>query len=179
MKRSVPVLLSCALSFASFAAAAPAEPPMPAATIAYAAELAKSCVDFGGKPAKSPGFVRKADLTGDGKIDYLFDVAQFNCEGAASALANGQMGAQLVIYVTGANNTATEAFNDIAYGAVIESVQGKPVVYMQVAGVACGQKVGPNTAFADIQGCERPLLWKAATKKFAFAPLSMKRKLSG
>lgn len=156
-----------------------AEPPIPNTVIQHVAGVAKACKEFGGTPAKSPGYMSKADLTGDGQVDYVLDLNLFRCDGAASALASGQMGAGITVFVTGPNNSAIQAFDDVAYGTTIDTASGKPRLYLSVAGAQCGQKIGPNTPFSDYQGCERPIVWNPKTKKFAYAPLSQTRKLGG
>ena len=60
----------------------------------------------GGKPvAPSKNFLVKADLNGDGQIDWAIDEAEFNCDGAAS-MFSGSGGSQIYVFAGKGGNEA-------------------------------------------------------------------------
>jgi len=148
---------------------------LPASVRQKIAELNAICRDSTGTPGRSPGLVKVVDLNGDGLSDYVIDAGSFNCGGAASAMVNGQSGADLSIYVGGANNTATKAWSASVYGNRIDQTGSRPRLYVDVAAQFCGQRNAANLPFAAWQFCSRPLNWVAAKRIFEFAPLAEKR----
>jgi hypothetical protein len=143
----------------------------------FIVDLHKQCQEFGGKPGKSPKLVTFADLTGDGVLDYVIDVHNYECsDTSAEAMLNGQSGGTIVIFVGGANNTATKAFTESVYGSNIDQASGKARIYLDVAAANCGQRNAANVPFSDWKFCSRPLDWDAAKGSFKFAPLAQARK---
>ena len=149
--------------------------PYPVAVRQYLASLDKECRSYGGKPAPSPDLVKSADLTGDGLADPVIYLGSYICDGAASAMAAGQSGAAVTIRVAGPGGSSINAYDGLAYNATIETAGDASRVFLDIAGVDCGQK--PGVPFSDIRSCSRPLVWNAAARKFAYAPLSQARQV--
>lgn len=140
--------------------------PVPAAVRAWVTELAGMCRDSGGRPGRSPQLTKFADLTGDGVTDYVVDTGAFNCEGAASALVNGQQGADLKVFVGGAGNTATQAWQGSVYSNTIETKAGRPRLWVGLSGLSCGQRNAARLTFAEQAACERALDWDPRRRGF-------------
>jgi hypothetical protein len=140
-----------------------AEPSLPAAVAKDLKSVADVCTEAGGK-AKTADAVKRVDLNGDGKEDFVIDVGSVNCDGAASIYGDREKG--VLVYVGDGAGGATQAFNDSAYGTKIEG--GK--LWLSVAGQQCGKK--PAKTFAEENFCERPIAWNAKAKKFDYAPVS-------
>jgi hypothetical protein len=157
----------------------PRATPIPAAVRAWVAELAGICTSSGGRPGRSPALIKYADLTGDGLQDFIVDAGSFNCEGAASAMSNGQSGADLSIFAAGPGNTATKAFSGSVYSNEIDTKGKVPRLYIEVSGVACGQRNAARLPFSQVTSCMRPLNWVAARRVFVLAPMAEKRGVSG
>lgn len=136
------------------------------------------CKDSGGKPGKSSKLINFIDLTGDGVIDYVMDLANYDCEGAASALSGGQNGSAVTIFVGGPGNTAKEAYHDVVQAPEVVTAGGVKRLYVGVMGRDCGQKNAQKMAFADVDVCLRPLNWKPDKQIFELGPLSERRPFS-
>jgi hypothetical protein len=136
------------------------------------------CKESGGKPGKSSKLITFVDLTGDGVIDFVMDLNNYQCEGAASALSAGQSGSALTIFVGGPNNTAKEAYHAMVQAPKVITVGSSKRLYVGVMGVDCGQKNAAKKALADLEVCMRPLNWKADKQVFVLGPLSEKRAFS-
>lgn len=172
-------LLLAALIPAAATAQAPVRPataPMPAAVRAKIVEMGKICRDVGGRPGKSPDLVKTADLTGDGIADHVLQQGAFNCEGAASAMENGQSGSDVFVFASGPGNMATLAYSASVYSSEIQGQGARARLYLGVSGQLCGQRVAKS--FADQDFCLRPLNWVPARRMFVMAPMSEKRSLS-
>ena len=149
-------------------AAAVSAPPLPAAVKTYVGEFDTLCRDAGGKPGKhDPAMIQRGDFNGDGVADYVVNIGGYNCDGAASAIDNGQSGAAVAVFAGG----TSKAWSGSAYGASIEG--GK--LYLDTAGLDCGQRNAASVPFSELKACSRPLVWNAASKKFVWGPLSQAR----
>ncbi len=136
------------------------------------------CKDSGGKPGKSSKLITFVDLTGDGVIDFVMDLNNYECEGAASVFAEGQSGSALTIFVGGPNNTAKEAYHAVVQAPEVITVGSAKRLYVGVMGPDCGQKNAAKKAMVDVEVCMRPLNWKVDKQVFVLAPLSEKRPFS-
>jgi hypothetical protein len=136
------------------------------------------CKDSGGKPGKSSKLITFVDLTGDGVIDFVMDLNNYECEGAASALAAGQSGSALTIFVGGLGNTAKQAYHAVVQAPEVITTGSAKRLYVGVMGPDCGQKNAAKKAMVDVEVCLRPLNWKADKQVFVLAPLSEKRPFS-
>jgi len=157
-------------------AAAQAKPAAPKKKMPYEVQqhiagLAKTCVDLGGKPNKSPGLLSLVDLNGDGIADYVIDVTQFNCEGAgASAFTNGRSGSDLSVYAGTPDGHARKAFAGSVYSVQLDKVAQPPKLVVGVAGLACGQKNAASLPFSAVKSCERALVWDGMKKVLVLGP---------
>lgn len=160
------------VSLAAFAAHAAGPDALPATVAAALKSVADVCTEVGGKPSTADA-VKRADLNGDGKEDYVLDVGSVNCEGAASVYGDREKGA--LVYVGDGLGGAKEAFNGSVYGARIEGAGSAAKLWLTVSGAECGKK--PAADFASESFCERPLAWNAGKQGFEYAPVSTVRRV--
>ena len=73
-----------------------ARPTLPAVVTADLQAVAAECVEVGGK-ALTDEAIKRADLNGDGKEDYVLDVGAIQCDGAASIY--GDRSKKVTVYV--------------------------------------------------------------------------------
>ena len=147
--------------------AAAAETGVPAAVAKELEETAKMCSEVGGKP-KTAGAVKRADLSGDGKEDFVLDVASIDCEGAASVYGDREKGVS--VYAGDGAGGATLVFRDSVYGVAIERAGAEAKLWLTVSDPQCGRR--PGAHFASASFCDRPVQWNAKTRKLELAPLS-------
>jgi hypothetical protein len=139
------------------------EPRLPAAVAKDLESVAAQCTEAGGK-AGTAAAVKRVDLNGDGKEDFVLDVGSINCQGAASIYGDREKGVS--VYAGDGAGGAALAFSGVAYGTKVEGSR----LWLTVAGGDCGKP--PAADFASEAFCERPLAWNAAARKFEFAPVS-------
>jgi hypothetical protein len=154
----------------SVQAAPPSGQPAPSLPAAVAKDLKAiedQCREVGGKPSTANA-VKRADLNGDGKDDFVLDVGSVNCDGAASVYGDREKGVS--VYAGDGKGGAALAFSDMAYGVKIEGIPPATKLWLTVSGAQCGKKPAPD--FASESFCERPLAWNANTRKFDYAPVS-------
>jgi hypothetical protein len=125
------------------------------------------CEEVGGK-ANAADAIKRADLNGDGKDDYVLDVGAIQCEGAASIY--GDRDKQVNVYAWDGAGGAVEAFSDMSYGIQLQGTGVATKIWLTVMGERCGKK--PALDFASEHFCDRALAWNPATKKFDYAPVS-------
>lgn len=141
-------------------------------------EVNQLCKESGGTPGKSSKLIKFVDLTGDGVVDYVMDLAFYDCQGAASAVSAGQSGNAVTIFVGGPNNTARDAYHAVTQGAELVTEAGRPRLHVAVMGPDCGQKPSSKRAMVDVAVCWRPLNWDAGKQAFVLSPLREKRSFS-
>ena len=171
------VFCSVALgSLVALATTAPAKlaafPRLPTSVAADLKSVGDQCREVGGKPLTRDA-VKHLDLNGDAKDDFVLDVGQVNCDGAAGVYGDREKA--ITVYVGDGATGASNAFSDLVYGAKIEGEGPAAKLWLTVAGEACGKK--PAADFASENFCDRALLWNAKTKKFDYAPLATVRML--
>lgn len=164
--------VGCSIAIVTAQAAEPAAKPaaqaaLPATVAADLKSVADVCSEVGGKPMTADA-VRRVDLNGDGKEDFVLDVASINCDGAASIYGDREKG--VTVYVGDGAGGAVVAFTDSVFGTKIEGTGPAAKVWLTVSGTQCGKK--PARDFASESFCERPLAWNATTGKFDYAPVS-------
>ena len=160
--RATPYVFVTVWVLAAVAARA-SQPSLPAAVAKELKGIADVCSEAGGKPMTADA-VKRADLNGDGKEDFVVDVGSVNCDGAASIYGDRAKGVS--VYVGDGAGGAAPAFSDTVFGAKIEGAK----LWLTVSGQQCGKK--PARDFASENFCERPLTWNAKTGKFEYAPVS-------
>lgn len=129
------------------------------------------CRRFGGIPPKKQPFVRKVDLTGDGRPDYIVDLGLYDCRKHVSFMDGGHDGRPVRIFVSGPKHTAHLAYDGYSHGVKLTSTHGRSRIWLRVGALACGQPPG-SKVFASWWFCLRPLQWNGRTKRFVFGPLS-------
>ena len=125
------------VTFASFSHAA--EPTLPAVVAADLKAVAAECVELGGK-ALTGEAIKRADLNGDGKEDYVFDVGSMQCDGAASIY--GDRSKKVTVYVGDGAGGAAAAFSDMSYGIRLEGTGARTKLWLTVMGLAMRQEAG-------------------------------------
>lgn len=167
----VTIVLGICAGAASSAQAASSQPPE---VQAHVARMKADCKEAGGRPARSPGLVQAADLTGDGQVDYVVHEGAFVCNGAASYFSGGAGGASVNVYVSDAKRHARNVFTHGADDIRLERKGHSARLWLGVGGELCGQKQPRSRA--DAEACWRPLEWKGG--QMDFAPLQQVRPYS-
>lgn len=168
------ITLIATLAVAGTSAVAQAQKKLPMPVQRELAEMMKMCKEAGGKALPSPGLLTVADLTGDGRPDFVIDQAAFNCEGAASLFA-GSGGSQVSAYVGTPDGQARQAFSGGTFGVKVDPSARPASLQIIVGGPLCGQKVSARTPHSAYRSCWRPVLWNEGAQKFDYAPLSQIR----
>ena len=152
----------------ALAADAPIPAPKLPATVATDLQtLADQCTEVGGKPLTGDA-VKRADLNGDGREDFVIDAGSVNCDGAASIYGDREK--WVGVYVGDGKGGAATAFIDSVYGVTIEGTGTAGRLWLTVSGEQCGKQ--PAKDFASENFCDRSLLWNPATRKFDYAPVA-------
>jgi hypothetical protein len=148
--RAALILISCLLA-APAAAQTPAAPSYPKEIQAALARQNKHCLDEGrGKGATfGADAVRKIDLNGDGRDDYILDLddASTTCDGFESLFC-GTGGCHLEIFIAQRNGSYRSIFVDRILRYEILPGRGVRTIKFHLHGGYCG-KHGPDL-------CERP-----------------------
>ena len=160
--------LACAIAFAAAALAGPAaaQAPLPAAVAADLRELTNLCAEVGGKP-NAASAVKSADLSADGKPDFVLYAGWVVCEGAASLYGDREKA--VTVYAGDGAGGAASAF----HGAVFDVKLAGSKLWLTTSGAGCGKP--PAADFASESFCDRPLAWDAKARKLTWAPVSSVR----
>jgi hypothetical protein len=168
--RTLPLLVLMIGSAVAPSPGAAAGAALPATVAKALQSVAAQCSEVGGKPATANA-VKRVDLNGDGKEDFVLDVGAVNCDGAASIYGDREK--SVVVYVGDGAGGAAEAFNDNVFGVQVEGTGPAAKLWLGVSGSQCGKPPAPD--FARENFCDRALVWNAATKKFGYAPVATVR----
>jgi hypothetical protein len=138
---------------------AAAEPPP--ALIEATEEASAVCRELGGTPGILPGYQTVRDLNGDGRDDFVTDLAQLQCAGAWSAFC-GSAGCPVTAWLSEADGY--ERF-DFGYLQGFDLREGEPLprIVARYHGTMCGEDR------AGIEGCTRT--WTFATRDPAEPPI--------
>lgn len=169
------VLLATITCLAGSVVARAADAPVPATKLpaAVAADLktiADQCTEVGGTPQTADA-VKRADLNGDGKDDFVLDTGSVNCDGAASIYGDREK--WVGVYAGDGKGVATSAFGGSVYGVSIEGTGPAARLWLTVSGEQCGKKRARD--FSSENFCNRSILWNPATRKFDYAPVATVR----
>jgi hypothetical protein len=156
------------LLYGPLSGAGPAK--LPAVVAADLRDIAGECTGVGGKADTSQA-VKRVDLNGDGKEDYVLDVGSIHCDGAASIYGDRAKG--VTVYAGDGAGGAQQAFSAMAYSVSLEGTGPLAKLWLTVSGQTCGKK--PAQDFASEAFCDRYLVWNAKVQKFDFAPVSTVR----
>lgn len=160
-------VLAVAGSVLAYFAATQAAPTLPVAVAKDLKENVTLCTDAGGK-ANTDAAVKRVDLNGDGREDYVLDVGSINCDGAASIYGDREKA--VMVYVSDAAGGAKNAFTGMHYAVRLEGTGPAAKLWLTTSGADCGKK--PAADFASESFCERYIVWNAKTQKFDYAPVS-------
>ena len=158
------------LGFVFGVAMAGAEPALPAPVAAVVKEYADMCKEVGAT-ADSSNAVKRVDLSGDGKPDYVFFADWIQCPGSASLYGDREKG--VAVFTGDAAGGAAPAFDGRVFDVKLEGAGAATKLWLGVSGASCGQPPAPD--FARESFCDRALVWNAKTKKLDFAPTSTVR----
>lgn len=118
-------------------------------------------VEFESALSAEPGYITKADITGDGRDDYIVNTARLVCEYGASMWGNFP---PFTIYQGLPNNRATAIYNassfnvsEEKYPRVVSNDQGFFDIQTIGSGGSCGQE--GNYSFASMEACEITQHW--------------------
>jgi len=164
--------LGCAAALSLVYASGPAaaQTKLPAAVEADLKANADLCRDSGGTP-KTADAVKTADLSADGKPDFVVYVGWIDCEGAASIYGDREKA--VTLYAGDGAGGAVRAFQGAAFDARIEGTGAAAKLWLTVSGGDCGKPPAPD--FAHENFCDRALVWNAKTRSFDYAPVSTVR----
>jgi hypothetical protein len=144
------------LCAATLSGAAAGEAKYPAAVDAVLEEARKSCVDAGGKNLKlGPKIVRKLDLTGDGRADYIIDLQEAECDEARHIYC-GTGGCELVILVAKRDGSFVTVFEDTVRGYSILPGRGARSIRFRLHGGFCG-RAGPDPCAITRRIADKPI----------------------
>jgi hypothetical protein len=128
---------------ATLSVAAAGDAKHPGAVEAVLEEARKSCVDAGGKNLRfGPKIVRKLDLTGDGRADYIIDMQEAECDEARHIYC-GTGGCELVILVAKRDGTFVTVFEETVRGYRILPGRGARSIRFRMHGGFCNRS-GPD-----------------------------------
>jgi hypothetical protein len=162
------VTLGC--SVLAVAACARATPEVPSTVAASVAAIAAECTRVGGVPLTSDA-VQTADLNSDGHSDFVLYNGWIECDGAASVYGDREKG--VLVFIGDGKGGASEAFNDLTYGATIETEGSGARLWLTTSAEMCGKEPAPD--FASEHFCDRAIAWDASTMRFDYAPVSTVR----
>ena len=165
--RSVTQLASSMFLVVGVVTADAAAAELPAAVAADLAAAVKTCTDVGGK-AVTDAAVKRTDLNGDGREDYVLDIGSIRCEGAASVYGDREKG--VTVYAGDGSGGAKNVFSESVFGAKVDGTGTAAKLWLTVMGPQCGKK--PAADFASESFCERYLVWNAQAQKLEYAPVS-------
>jgi hypothetical protein len=132
MRRALPA----ALLLLALPAALPAAAEPPAALIEATEEAAALCSAFGGTPAILDGYRITRDLNGDGRDDFLIDLARLECGGAWSALC-GSSGCPVSAWLSGPDGGYTRFDFGRLRGVEMRDAAPLPAVVARYAAPFC------------------------------------------
>lgn len=118
-------------------------------------------VEFESALSAEPGYITRADITGDGRDDYIVNTARLVCEYGASIWGNFP---PFSIYQGLPNNRATAIYNSYSFNAsdekyprVVSNDQGYFDIQTIGSGRDCGQD--GSYSFASMEACEITQHW--------------------
>ena len=103
------------------------------------AQARKECADADdGKITVMPGFVRKLDLTGNKRADYIVDHGELKCSTFASVFC-GTGGCEHIIYVTTKSGELRQVFSGMVRGYKVSKGAGAKTITFHLHGGFCGE----------------------------------------
>lgn len=118
-------------------------------------------IEYKSPLSAKPGYITKADVTGDGIDDYIVNTGRLDCKYGASIWGNFPT---FNVYQGLTRNRAKAIYNsnsfnvgDETYPGVVSNKQGFFDIQSIGAGGECGQE--GNYSFASMQACEITQRW--------------------
>jgi hypothetical protein len=128
-----------ALTLGAAATHAQDKPSYPAEIQKDLEEAQKECAEADdGKVTVKPGFVRKLDLTGDKRADYIVNFDELQCSTFESIFC-GTGGCQHLIYVTTKDGTLRNVFSGRVRLYEVSKAPGAKTVTFHLHGGYCGK----------------------------------------
>ena len=132
LRTFLPLALGLSLSAVALAQA---RPPIPSVVLDHMNDLDRRCVAAGGRAGQGR-FVVAQDFTGDGRLDYLLSVGDYDCVGRPGLFRKGGV-ARVDLFVVDARNAARRVYSDQLIGYRV--LAGQPArVQIARQGAACG-----------------------------------------
>ena len=99
----------------------------------------KECADADdGKVGVKPSFVRRLDLTGDGRPDYIVNFNGLTCSTFESVFC-GTGGCEHIIYVTTKSGELRQVFSGMVRGYKVSKGSGAKTITFHLHGGFCGE----------------------------------------
>lgn len=169
--RSSVLRFTTVLALLAVAACGPApSSDLPVPVAAALAALAQQCSEVSGIP-DTGGAVKRADLNGDAREDFVLYAGWIDCENAASIYGDREKG--LGVFASDARGEVAEAFSDLVYDATIESAGSASELWLTTSAEGCGRPRAE--VFAEESFCDRRVVWNPAAARFDWAPVSTVR----
>jgi hypothetical protein len=108
---------------------------LPPTLQAFADEQAAACRGAGGEPRIGPAFATAVDLDGDGRLDYIVDLAGIECAGAWSFFC-GSAGCPVSVWLAGPDGH-DRVWGDYAQGWEIVGSGSETALVVHQHGTAC------------------------------------------
>lgn len=164
--RPIQIPLAVLLSFLS----ATCEAALPAAVATALEAWADECAGVDGKP-ETANAVKRIDLNGDGREDFVLFTGWIHCVGAASIYGDREK--SLTVFVEDDQGGVQPAFSDWVYDVTIEGTGTDRKLWLSTIAERCGKP--PAKDFASENFCDRAIIWRAEKKAFEYAPVSTVR----
>jgi hypothetical protein len=144
--------------------------PLPPAVVKEMDDLAESCRGFGGEPGDGHEAVKRGDFNNDGIADYVIYVGDYNCDGAASAMApTAARGATAILYLGSPNGALTRVWAGDVWGTKVGQQNSRDVLLVDVAGADCRAAKSAKD-IASMEQCARAVRFDDKKKVWKLAP---------
>lgn len=137
---------------------------------ADATEQRERCLAAGGRIQGSQfdGVLARADLNGDGRLDYVLSDARVVCQGLKTARRTENRAVKIVIGTR--DGRGRLAYEGAAVSAKLERAGRLPIVALRMAGSACSNDLS-YYARSEQPVCWRNLVWRPYLNRFELRPI--------
>jgi hypothetical protein len=161
--------VAVALALVSTACARPPSTGLPAPVASTLAGWADECRAANGTP-RTDNAVRRSDLNGDSRDDYVLFLGWLACDNAPSVFGDREK--TLMIFAGDDAGGARPAFDDQVYDARIEESGTAKVLWLTTSGSECARP--PAQSFSEETFCDRALVWNPSGR-FELSPVETAR----
>ena len=161
--------MTLALALVSTACAQPPSVGLPAPVAATLAWWADECRAGGGTPRDSDA-VKRMDLNGDTREDYVLYRGWLACDNAPSVFGDREK--TVMVFVGDDAGNARLAFDEEAFEVRIEERGTARVLWLTLSAGECGRPQAPN--FSKETFCDRAVVWNPSGH-FELSPLKAAR----